>query len=364
MGLNDLLLDSDLTEEQHDLAHGIKQSAAFLLTIINDILDFSKIESGHMDIEQVPFNLGEVITDLYKLMDVQAQRKGIALKYHYDFPSERDIIGDPGRVRQVLTNLLSNSIKFTEKGSVSLEVTAMPPDFLGNRGRGRSSSPTIYKNSIPSLLDPGTLLRTYSSDQTEADNASHDVLYLRFVIEDTGMGIDPDSMKKLFQPFLQADSSTARLHGGTGLGLNICKQLVRLMGGDIELASVPDQGTTATFHVPFRLSAETKEMSDEKMDVDTTAMAPPRDRLSPSSRSRANLRDHRDPLPRNGSPFKPVKPISKPPPRKPQLGQSQSMDDDTVMSGSSRPITPAVPGPPAKPHILIVEDKYVLIVKI
>lgn len=354
MGLNDLLLDSDLTEEQHDLAHGIKQSAAFLLTIINDILDFSKIESGHMDIEQVPFNLAEVITDLYKLMDVQAQRKGIALKYHNDFPAERDIIGDPGRVRQVLTNLLSNSIKFTEKGSVSLEVTAMPQDFSYDRGRARSTSPSVYKSGLPTLMAAGPLLKAYP-DHTETDVTSADILTLRFVIEDTGMGIDPESMKKLFQPFLQADSSTARLHGGTGLGLNICKQLVRLMGGDIELSSIPDKGTTATFYVPFRLSLAAQGGTDEKMDIDSTVMPPPPDRLSPSSRSRANLRDPRDPLPRNGSPFKPVRSIAKLS-RKQKDGISRLADVDTIMSGGSRPITPSL-DVPTKPHILIVEDK-------
>ncbi|KAF9736274.1 hypothetical protein PMIN03_008699 [Paraphaeosphaeria minitans] len=209
IGMSDLLLDTNLDEEQKECAENIQRSANGLLAVINDILDFSKVESGRLDIEEVQFSLSVVLRDVNKMMSFAAQRKNIAYESAVQPEIERDlrVIGDPGRLRQILTNVLTNSIKFTTEGHVRLGASII-------------------------------------SETTE-------IVTVRFAVEDTGIGIEEDIRKRLFQPFSQADSSTARRFGGTGLGLTISKNLVQLMHGDIGLESVLGQGTTATFWIPF-----------------------------------------------------------------------------------------------------------------
>ena len=246
IGLAELLSESSLKPEQQELSTGIRQSAAFLLTLINDILDFSKIESGHMDIEAVPFRPAKLIHDLRILMDLQAKEKGISLICHHSLPEDVTVVGDPGRLRQVLTNLLSNSIKFTTKGSVTLRMTAVSEDDPpGGQDPGDKN---INKRPLPRSLP---------------SEAGKEVV-LKFVVEDTGAGISKDAMKKLFQPFTQADSSTARTHGGTGLGLSICRQLAELMGGNIKLVSELGVGSTATVVIPYKLSTGRMARLEEK----------------------------------------------------------------------------------------------------
>lgn len=183
IGMSELLLDMNLDEEQKECAENIQQSANGLLTVINDILDFSKVESGRLDVEEVQFSLSVVIRDVSKMMSFAAQRKNIA--YESDIQAEVGhdlrVMGDPGRLRQILTNLLTNSIKFTSEGSVRLSVTI-------------------------------------TSDTPET-------VVVRFAVEDTGIGIEEEVRKRLFQPFSQADSSTQRRFGGTGLGLTISKNV-------------------------------------------------------------------------------------------------------------------------------------------
>ncbi|KAL1603765.1 hypothetical protein SLS60_005355 [Paraconiothyrium brasiliense] len=209
IGMSDLLLDMNLNEEQKECAENIQRSANGLLAVINDILDFSKVESGRLDIEEVQFSLSVVLRDVNKMMSFAAQRKNIAYESAVQPEIERDlrVMGDPGRLRQILTNVLTNSIKFTTEGHVRL----------------RASITAETKETVT----------------------------VRFAVEDTGIGIEEDVRKRLFQPFSQADSSTARRFGGTGLGLTISKNLVQLMHGDIGLESVLGQGTTATFWIPF-----------------------------------------------------------------------------------------------------------------
>jgi PAS domain S-box-containing protein len=209
IGMSDLLLDTELDEEQKDCAENIQRSANGLLTVINDILDFSKVESGRLDVEEVQFSLSVVLRDVNKMMSFAAQRKNIAYESHIQPEVERDlrVMGDPGRLRQILTNVLTNSIKFTSEGSVRLAVSIT--------------------------------------------NKTKDTVTVHFVVDDTGIGIEEEVRKRLFQPFSQADSSTARRFGGTGLGLTISKNLVQLMRGDIDLQSNLGQGTTATFWIPF-----------------------------------------------------------------------------------------------------------------
>ncbi|KIX01269.1 uncharacterized protein Z518_08994 [Rhinocladiella mackenziei CBS 650.93] len=210
LGMSELLMDTALDKEQSEFAQNIQRSANSLLTVINDILDFSKIESGRLDIEEVQFSLGVVLQDVAKMLSFAAQRKGLEFRHEINLgPSDDSVLlGDPGRVRQILTNLLTNSIKFTSDGYVRMSTSI-----------------------ISETTDTATI---------------------EFCIEDSGIGIEEEVKKRLFHPFSQADSSTARRFGGTGLGLTICKNLVDLMHGTIRLDSKLDSGTKATFRIPFK----------------------------------------------------------------------------------------------------------------
>ncbi|CAO1629254.1 unnamed protein product [Parajaminaea phylloscopi] len=208
IGLSELLLDTKhLTAEARDLTENIQRSADALLTVINDVLDFSKVEIGKLDIEKTPFSLNLVCKDTIKMLSFATSKKGLGFVDQCDLRHQGLLLGDAGRVRQVLTNLLTNAIKFTEQGSISLSVRETAED---------------------------------------ANNVT-----VRFDVEDTGCGISQTTLSKLFQPFSQADPSTARKFGGTGLGLTICKNLVELMRGKIGLESVENQGSRAWFEIPF-----------------------------------------------------------------------------------------------------------------
>jgi len=186
------------------------ETAKYLLTLINDVLDFSKLESGHMDVESIPFSPEKLINDVLAPLRFQAKEKGIALTSSCNISPDAIFFGDPWRMRQILTNLIGNSLKFTDEGHVELDVHAF-------------------------------------------ETGDAQIVNIQFVVHDNGVGIGIDKMKALFKPFHQADNSTARLHGGTGLGLVISQQLVGLMGGHIELESTRGVGTTATCNIPFRV---------------------------------------------------------------------------------------------------------------
>jgi signal transduction histidine kinase len=178
--------DPNLASEQQEYVNSIQLSAKALLTIVNDILDFSKIESGRLDIEEVPFNLASIVSELCKLLSMSANQKGLKFGYETTMDENLELFGDPGRTRQVLSNLLTNALKFTKEGSVHLTVSS------------RTMSPRLVGDEI---------------------------LEVRFIIEDTGIGIEKHVLDKLFRPFSQGDSSTARLFGGTGLGLTISRNV-------------------------------------------------------------------------------------------------------------------------------------------
>ncbi|RYP06163.1 hypothetical protein DL765_009609 [Monosporascus sp. GIB2] len=209
IGMAELLADLPLDDESREYAENIIRSANALLTVINDILDFSKVESGRLDIEEVQFSLSVVVQDVSKMLGFAAQRKNLAFRADTspDITNGLVVLGDPGRVRQIITNLLTNSIKFTTNGHVNF---------------------SVWK-----------------------EKETHDTIEVKFVVEDTGIGIEDDVLKRLFQPFSQGDASTARKFGGTGLGLTISKNLLDLMHGRIELKSSVGHGTTATFWIPF-----------------------------------------------------------------------------------------------------------------
>lgn len=199
MGMADLLLQSDLSQEQREFATTVRESSNHLLSIINDILDFSKVEAGKVILESIPFDFHVCIEEALDLVAEQATRNKVELTYAIEPGMPSSYLGDPGRVRQIMVNLLSNAVKFTTDGSVDVQVT------------------------------PGASL--------------HDRMTLRAKVTDTGAGIAPHALPTLFDEFQQADTSTTRLHGGTGLGLAICKRLAELMGGDISVKSEVGQGS-------------------------------------------------------------------------------------------------------------------------
>ncbi len=214
-GMTGLLLDTELTAEQRAYAETVRQSAEALLTIINDILDFSKIEAGKLDLEVLDFDLRQVLEDTVEVLAAQGQAKGleVTLRLPADVPTA--VRGDPGRVRQILLNLLSNALKFTEQGEVGIEVQHLISRPPQESSRDGAAPPTVC--------------------------------LLEFLVRDTGIGIPVERQAHLFHAFTQVDASTTRKYGGTGLGLAICQQLVTLMGGEIRLESTPGVGSTFRF---------------------------------------------------------------------------------------------------------------------
>ncbi|HEU5314920.1 MAG TPA: response regulator, partial [Chloroflexota bacterium] len=227
VGMTTLLLDTEQTAEQRDFAETIRTSSDSLLTIINDILDFSKIEADKIEIERIPLDLRACVESAIDLLAARAADKSLDLGYVIQPEVPAAILGDVTRLRQILVNLLSNAVKFTERGEVVLTVAAEP-------------------------LQPGQSLQ-----QGEC--------LLHFSVKDTGLGIAPEQMDRLFRSFSQVDASTTRRYGGTGLGLAISKRLAELMGGTMWVES-EGLGRGATFHVTIRVET-----------CDQPTATPPRD---------------------------------------------------------------------------------------
>ena len=209
IGMTELALGTELSAEQRDYLETVHRSADALLTVINDILDFSKIEAHKLDIESINYDLAHCLDETVRLLAPRAHEKGLELAYQIDATLPAMLVGDPGRVRQIILNLMGNAIKFTPAGEVVLRVD-------------------------PTVSDSGGML-------------------LHFSVRDTGIGISPDKQATVFEAFTQADASTTRRFGGTGLGLAIVTQLVTLMGGRIWLES--DLGRGSTFHFTLPLEA-------------------------------------------------------------------------------------------------------------
>ncbi|MGZ5013843.1 MAG: PAS domain S-box protein, partial [Methylobacter sp.] len=216
LGMLDLLQDTQLSQEQWDLIDIAANAAESLLTIINDILDFSKLEAGKVELEQIEFNLPDLVEEVCTLLSSHAHSKGLELNCFLPTNLPQRWHGDPMRIRQVLTNLIGNAVKFTEKGEVSVRVSATA-------------------ESVP--------------DRSLAYTPS--MAILRFEVADTGIGITAEAQTRLFQAFSQADSSTSRRYGGTGLGLSISKDLVALMDGSIGVESALGQGANFWFTLPL-----------------------------------------------------------------------------------------------------------------
>lgn len=220
IGLTHLAMKTELTPVQHDYLKKIKTSSNNLLTIINDILDVSKIEAGKLNIEYTEFNLNKVLEGVSDILSTIIQEKN--LEFHFDIKEDvpNKVIGDPVRLNQILTNLVSNAVKFTAQGQVIISLQVL--------------------------------------------EKTQDTVNIEFSVKDTGIGLSEDQIKKLFKPFNQADTSTTRKFGGTGLGLTIVKKLVLLMGGDIRIESQLGKGSTFIFNVVLKRLPEDQETLPQK----------------------------------------------------------------------------------------------------
>jgi len=218
IGMSDLLIDTPLDIEQTEFVRTIKMSADALLSVINDILDFSKIEAGGLELETIDFSLREVLENSVDILAVKAREKDITLGSFVDSRLPRNLVGDPTRVRQILLNFLSNAVKFTAHGQVIVKA--------------------------------------------ESDSVENGRVFVKLSVRDTGIGLTGEAKAKLFQPFSQADSSTSRKYGGTGLGLVISKRLAEKMGGSIGVDSTYGEGAEFWVRVPFEIGAEVLEPLD------------------------------------------------------------------------------------------------------
>jgi len=221
IGMSDLLTDTPLTNDQKELTTTLKASANTLLSLIEDILDISKIEAGRFSIEETDYDLHSLINNTVSMLKVQAETKGITLTYNISPVTPYELVGDPHHLRQVLINLIGNAIKFTETGGVKLRVT------------------------------------TTSESETTAN--------IRFEVIDTGIGIPIDAQASIFESFTQADSTTTRKYGGTGLGTTISKQIIELMGGEIGVHSTPLKGSTFWAQVCFKKQMPTNSINNPLM---------------------------------------------------------------------------------------------------
>ena len=219
IGMTELALDTDLTPRQREYLGLVKSSADALLTVINDILDFSKIEAGKLSLAEAPFGLRDALDETLQALAIRAHCKGLELACRIapDVPDR--LVGDPGRLRQVIVNLVGNAIKFTERGEVLAAVSVAESNDLA--------------------------------------------VTLRISVADTGIGIHPEKLQTIFQPFEQADGSTTRRFGGTGLGLTISHKIVDLMGGAIWVESTPGQGSTFCFTVKMGVHARDHSCATE-----------------------------------------------------------------------------------------------------
>ena len=213
LGMAELLSHTEVNDRQREFLNVINNSATALLTIINDILDFSKIEAGALELDLMPFNLIDAVNDVTTLLSPQAQNKDLELIINYPVNIPHGFIGDEGRLRQIITNLVGNAIKFTETGHITIDVKIIPKDLVS---------------------------------------------FVTIAVEDTGIGIAPEKLSTIFEQFSQADGSTTRVYGGTGLGLTISKRLIEIMNGKLDVQSELNKGSCFKFTIPLERDQQSK----------------------------------------------------------------------------------------------------------
>ncbi|XP_042413315.1 probable histidine kinase 5 isoform X2 [Zingiber officinale] len=243
LGMLQMLMDTELDETQQDFAKTAQLSGKALIALINEVLDLAKIESGRLELEAVPFDPRDILDNVLSLFSDQSQAKGIEMAVYVSEQVPEILIGDPGRFRQIITNLVGNSVKFTEKGHIFVSVYHIEEvrNMEDDQCETLSGCQVVDKQKI---WDNFTLLKS----STEGDNA----INLIVTVEDTGVGIPQDAQSRIFTPFMQADSSTSRTYGGTGIGLSISKCLVDLMEGEIGFVSQSGIGSTFSFTAVFK----------------------------------------------------------------------------------------------------------------
>ena len=237
LGMTDLALDTPLTEDQRQCLKTVKSAADSLLGMINDLLDFAKIEAGKMELDPADFSLRAAVGDTLRALAVRAHTKGLELVCQVQPDVPDALIGDAGRLRQVLLNLVGNALKFTEQGEVVIRVD-------GASG-GRQPPDSAHSDRLATAQG--------------ADAPRSPEVLLHFSVSDTGIGIPREKQGTIFRAFEQEDTSTTRKYGGTGLGLTIASRLVALMGGQISVESAPDRGSTFVFTARFALQPHPPE---------------------------------------------------------------------------------------------------------
>jgi len=230
IGTTDLLGDTKLTGRQKEYTNIIEKSAQTLIELINDILDFSKIEAEKLKLENIEFNLTSYILDVIDMLQINVEQKGLPLFFKNGIVGDINVTGDPVRIKQIIINLVSNAIKFTDNGSITVHLTSQP-------------CPNHHDKEIISIK-----------------------------VVDTGIGIPQNRQETIFESFSQADSTTTRKYGGTGLGLTICQKLVQMMGGEIGVESIEGQGSTFFINIPMTVNKNVQLVENTIKKPDTTSI--------------------------------------------------------------------------------------------
>ena len=271
IGMVEMLGDTKLSKEQQDCVDNIKVSNEHLMAIINGILDLSKVESGKMTIDHIPVNLSELCNEVISLFSVKAHQRSLALEYNYTESLSPYVEGDPVRIKQIIANLVNNAIKFTrEGGQVSINVKHAPNcqcDGIEEHGTDEQHSQAAANSTLNEI----------TVHETSTDSISSEGMTVCIEVTDTGVGIKEESLDAIFNAYDQANQFTHRLYGGTGLGLSVCKSLVDLMGGHIDVSSEVGVGTTFTVLLPLPTIGE-EYYQKWQAENDFTMMKPTQER--------------------------------------------------------------------------------------
>ncbi|KAH0468233.1 hypothetical protein IEQ34_003266 [Dendrobium chrysotoxum] len=261
LGMLQMLLDTDLDSTQQDFAMTAQASGKALISLINEVLDQAKIESGRLELEAVPFDVRAVLDNVLSLFSDKSQAKGIELAVYISNQVPEVLIGDPWRFRQVITNLVGNSVKFTEEGHIFVSVHLIEEmkrscdvdNHVCRKGHDLvENGMDLLHNTLSGFHVVDRCKSWENFRMFESNTEATDVINILITVEDTGVGIPLDAQNHIFMPFMQADSSTSRMYGGTGIGLSISKCLVDLMGGEIGFVSEPGVGSSFSFTAVFR----------------------------------------------------------------------------------------------------------------